>query len=487
MGVDKVHDFEAVIGLEIHVELSTDSKIFCSCPTAFGAEVNTQCCPICLGLPGTLPAINRKALEYTVKAGLALNCQIARHTWFDRKNYFYPDLPKAYQVSQQDAPLCFDGYLEVPVGEGAKRVGINRVHLEEEVGKSLHAGETIIDAAYSLLDYNRAGIPLIEIVTEPDIRSAEEAQVFLERLRNILRYIDISDCKMQEGSLRCDANISLRPKGSTEFGTKTEIKNLNSFRAVRRALEYEINRQAGLLRDGRPVEPETRHWDEQKGVTIAMRSKRQASYYRCFADPDLVPIDLSDEWIGQIEGELPELPGARRRRFIDEYGLPEYDAQVLTSSKEMADFFEEVVQGYNDPKAVSNWIMTEILRYVNEQGEEAEGIPLTATGLVELLQLIEGGVINRNQAKEIVLPEMVAAGKSPRQIVKEKGLEQISDTSQLEGIVASVLEANPDVVQDYLGGKDKVMGFLVGQVLKATKGKANPRLVNEMIREKLKR
>ena len=259
-----MHDFEAVIGLEIHVELSTDSKIFCSCPTAFGAEINTQCCPICLGLPGTLPAINRKALEYTVKAGLALNCQIARHTWFDRKNYFYPDLPKAYQVSQQDAPLCFDGYLEVPVGEGAKRVGINRVHLEEEVGKSLHAGETIIDAAYSLLDYNRAGIPLIEIVTEPDIRSAEEAQVFLERLRNILRYIDISDCKMQEGSLRCDANISLRPKGSTEFGTKTEIKNLNSFRAVRRALEYEINRQAGLLRDGRPVEPETRHWDEQR-------------------------------------------------------------------------------------------------------------------------------------------------------------------------------------------------------------------------------
>jgi len=482
-----VHDFEAVIGLEIHVELSTASKIFCSCPTTFGAEVNTQCCPVCLGLPGTLPALNRKALEYTVKAGLALNCQIARHTWFDRKNYFYPDLPKAYQVSQQDAPLCVNGYLEIPVGDsGTKKVGINRVHLEEEVGKSLHAGETIIDAVYSLLDYNRAGIPLIEIVTQPDIRSAEEAQTFLESLRNILRYIEISDCKMQEGSLRCDANISLRPKGSTAFGTKTEIKNLNSFRAVRRALEYEIKRQAGLLRDGLPVEPETRHWDEQKGVTVAMRSKEQTSFYRLFADPDLVPIDLSAEWIQQMERELPELPGARRERFIDEYGLPEYDARVLTAAKEMADFFEEVVKGYNDPKTVSNWIMTEILRYVKEQGEEAEGIPLPPASLVELLQLIEGGIINRNQAKEIVLPEMVASGKAPRQIVKEKGLEQISDTSQLEGVVASVLEANPDVVQDYLGGKEKVMGFLVGQVLKETKGKANPRLVNEMIREKLK-
>lgn len=485
--MENVHDFEAVIGLEIHVELSTASKIFCSCPTTFGAEVNTQCCPVCLGLPGSLPAMNRKAVEYTVKTGLALNCRIAQHTWFDRKNYFYPDLPKAYQVSQQDAPLCTDGYLEIPMGEkGTKKVGINRVHLEEEVGKSLHAGETIIDAVYSLLDYNRAGIPLIEIVTEPDIRSAEEAQAFLESLRNIVRYIEVSDCKMQEGSLRCDANISLRPKGSTVFGTKTEIKNLNSFRAVRRALEYEIKRQAGVLKDGLAVEAETRHWDEQKGITIAMRSKEHASYYRCFADPNLVPLDLAAEWIGQMEAELPELPGARRQRFIDGYGLPEYDAQVLTSSKEMADFFEEVVKGYNDPKTVSNWIMTDILRHVKDQDEETEGIPLAPASLVELLQLIEQGTINRNQAKEIVLPEMFEDGKSPRQIVKEKGLEQISDTSQLEGVIASVLEANPDVVQDYLGGREKVMGFLVGQVLKETKGKANPRLVNEMIREKLK-
>ncbi|MGI6036665.1 MAG: Asp-tRNA(Asn)/Glu-tRNA(Gln) amidotransferase subunit GatB [Limnochordia bacterium] len=472
--------YEAVIGLEIHVELGTESKIFCSCSTEFGGEPNTQCCPVCLGLPGALPVLNQRAVEYAAKASLALNCEIATTSWFDRKNYFYPDLPKGYQISQYYVPIGANGYLQV----GERKIGINRVHMEEEVGKTVHGGENIIKAQYSMVDYNRAGIPLIEIVTGPDLRTPEESHEFLQKLRTILRYIDVSDCKMEEGSLRCDANISLRPVGSEEFGAKIEIKNLNSFRAVRRALEYEIERQTDLLLDGETIETETRHWDEAQGITISMRSKGTATDYRLFPDPNLVPIVLTSQWVEEQRRGLPELPDARKQRFVDELGLPAYDAEVLTASKELADFFETTLQTCPDAKLVSNWVMGEVQRYVDP--EAMSELKFGPEDLGRLLNLVEKGSINRNQAKEIVLPEMMETGAAPEQIIKDKGLEQISDTSLVEEFVTTVIAEHPQTVEEYLGGKEKAIGFLVGQVMKMSKGKANPQLVNQLLREKLR-
>ncbi len=478
--------YEVIIGLEVHVELSTDSKIWCGCSTDFGAEANTQVCPVCLGLPGTLPVLNEKALEYAVKAGLALGCEIAHFTKFDRKNYFYPDLPKAYQISQYDLPLCRNGAVEFEVNGETRRVRIARVHLEEEAGKTVHSGDNIMGSEYSLVDYNRGGIPLIEIVTEPDIRSPEEARLFMEKLRTILLYTGVSDCKMQEGSLRCDANISLRPFGEAKLGERTEVKNLNSFRALQRALEYEVRRQSALLDAGEPVERDTRHWNEQQGVTISMRSKEDAQDYRYFPDPDLVPVTLTAEQIETWRSELPELPDQKAARFMEQFGLPKYDAQVLTASKEVAAFFEATVERFGEPKTVSNWVMGEILRLIKEMeiDIEQEPIPISPEGLAELLALVSKGTISNNVGKE-VLETMFKTGKSAAEIVKEQGLEQISDTGELEALVDQVIAENPGPVEDVKSGKEKAIGFLVGQVMKASRGKANPQRVNEILRQRL--
>src|SRR5690606_17527702 len=424
-------DLEAVIGLEVHVELATQSKLFCGCATTFGAPPNTQVCPVCLGLPGTLPVLNARAVEYAVKAGLALGCQITERSLFARKNYFYPDLPKAYQISQHERPLCRNGAVTITTPEGLRRIGIVRVHLEEEAGKLVHSGDSIIGSEATHVDYNRAGIPLIEIVTAPDLRSPEEARLFLEELRTILRYIGVSDVRMEEGSLRCDANISLRPKGSTALGTKTEVKNMNSFRAVVRALTYEAQRQAEVIRSGEAVRPETRAWDEARQVTVAMRAKEEADDYRYFTEPDLVPLVLTQERIEGWRAELPELPAARRERFVASYGLPEYDASVLTSSRLVADFFEAVAQEVGDAKLASNWVMGEVLRWAKTEGGEVVELPVSVQGLAELLGLLRQGVINQAAAKS-VLEEMVASGRGAREIVAERGLEQISDRSELE-------------------------------------------------------
>jgi aspartyl-tRNA(Asn)/glutamyl-tRNA(Gln) amidotransferase subunit B len=474
-------DYEAVIGLEVHVELLTRTKAFCSCPNEFGSEPNTNVCPICLALPGALPVLNRSLLEYAVKAGLALNCKIAPYSKFDRKNYFYPDLPKAYQISQYDLPICRDGYLDVDADGQIRRVGINRVHMEEDAGKLLH-GEGQAD--YSLVDLNRGGVPLLEIVTEPDLRSPEEARLFLESLKSILQYLGVSDCKMEEGSLRCDANISLRPAGTDILNTKVEIKNMNSFRAVQRALEGEVERQHLLYETGESVVQETRGWDDSKGDTVVMRSKEEASDYRYFPDPDLVPIVLSPEDVGRIRDELPELPLARKQRFIEEYGLPDYDAGVLTASRDLADYFEECVRLYPDAKAVSNWVMVELLRLLNAENLDVSESKLTPSHLAEMLQLIDKGTISGKIAKT-VFEEIFATGKKASVVVAEKGLVQISDEDELTRIVDTVLADHPEVVEDYRSGKKKALGFLVGQVMKQTKGKANPQVVNRLFKERM--
>lgn len=475
-------EWETVIGLEIHVELSTQAKVWCGCSTAFGQDQNTNVCPVCLGLPGSLPVLNEKALEYIIRTGLALNCDIARYSKFDRKSYFYPDLPKAYQISQYDMPLCTNGRVDFEVDGTKRSCGITQIHLEEEAGKSVHAGENIIESDYTLVDYNRAGVPLIEIVTAPDIRSPEEARVFLEHLRTVIRYLDVSDCKMQEGSLRCDANVSLRPKGSSAFGTKTEVKNMNSFRAVERALEYEVMRQRDLLENGESVVGETRHWNEATGTTMSMRGK--GAEYRYIVDPDLPPLRLTDEQIATVRTTLPELPNARRARFISEYELPAYDAGVLTAQKQTADFYEAVVAHFNDAKMVSNWVMGEVLRLQNEIGGEDAPIPLPPAALAELLALIQKGTIGGNVGKE-VLEEMYATGKNATAIVKERGLEQISDTGELERLVQEAIEENPDPVASFLAGKEQAIGFLVGQVMKKSRGKANPQVVSGLLKEAL--
>jgi aspartyl-tRNA(Asn)/glutamyl-tRNA(Gln) amidotransferase subunit B len=477
-------EFETVIGLEVHVELLTGTKLFCGCSTAFGAEPNSQVCPLCLGLPGgTLPKLNEKALEYTIKTAMALNCRVAEEITFDRKNYYYADLPKGYQISQYFYPTGRDGYVEIHVDGQTKKIGIHQVHLEEDTGKLLHVG-SIISSPFSRVDFNRAGVPLIEIVTEPDIRSPEEARLFLQKLRSILQYIAVSDCKMEEGSMRCDANISIRPAGSKELRTKTELKNMNSFRAVYRGIEYEVERQRSVVLEGGEVIPETRHWDEAEGVTRAMRSKFVSADYRCFPDPNIPPFKPSPEWLEKIRGSIPELPDARYARFIDEYGLPPYDAEVLTASRELSDFYDAALAGYNAPKTVSNWIMSELLRLLNATNTGIEGCKIKPEDLGKLLQMVDNGTISGKIAKG-VFEEMFATGEKPEKIIEKKGLTQISDEDELSRIVDAVIAGNPGSVEDFRKGKDRALGFLVGQVMKETRGKANPQLVNKLLKEKL--
>lgn len=472
--------YETVIGLEVHVELHTKSKIFCGCSTAFGAPPNTHTCPICLGHPGVLPVLNKQAVEYAMKAAMALNCQVATESKFDRKNYFYPDSPKAYQISQYDKPVGEHGWIEIEVNGETKRIGITRVHLEEDAGKLTH-----VDGGYATLaDYNRVGTPLIEIVSEPDLRSPEEARAYLEKIKAIMQYCDVSDVKMEEGSLRCDANISLRPFGQKEFGTKAELKNMNSFRGVQRGLEYEEWRQADVLDSGNSVVQETRRWDEAQGKTLTMRSKEQAHDYRYFPDPDLVSLHIDDEWKARVRASIPELPDARKRRYVSEYGLPSYDAEVITSSIKLADFFEESLNFTKDAKAVSNWIMGDLLGYLNANSLELADVKITGKGLGEMIGLMEKGTISSKIAKT-VFKSMLETGKDPQTIVEEQGLVQISDEGAIKAVVDQIVSNNPQSVADYKAGKEKAVGFLVGQVMKETKGKANPGLVNKLIIERL--
>ncbi len=474
-------EFETVIGLEVHVELATKTKIFCNCSTEFGAPPNTHTCPVCLGQPGVLPVLNEEALHYAIKAALALNCEITRETKFDRKNYFYPDLPKAYQISQYDKPVGRNGWIDIEVNGATKRIRINRLHLEEDAGKLTHlAGEEV-----SLIDFNRVGVPLIEIVSEPDISSPEEAVQYLEKLKAIMQYIEVSDVKMEQGSLRCDANISLRKKGDTKLGTKTELKNMNTFKGILKGLEFEEKRQAAILNNNGVIKQETRRWDENIGETIAMRGKEEAHDYRYFPDPDLPVVEINDELIAKIKGAIPELPADKEARYIKEYGLSSYDANVLTSSKKLADFFEEALLTTKDIKSVANWVMGDILGYLNATGSTIEQLKVTGKELGKLVELINNGTISIKIGKT-VLKEMIETGKEAELIVQEKGLVQISDTSQLEEIVQKVIAQNPQSVADYLQGKERALGFLVGQIMKETKGKANPQVVNELLKKNLK-
>ncbi|PQP86685.1 Asp-tRNA(Asn)/Glu-tRNA(Gln) amidotransferase subunit GatB [Paenibacillus sp. AR247] len=470
--------YETVIGLEVHVELHTKSKIFCGCSTEFGAPPNTHTCPICLGHPGVLPVLNRQAVDYAMKAAMALNCTIADVSKFDRKNYFYPDSPKAYQISQYDQPIGENGWIDIEVDGQTKRIGITRLHLEEDAGKLTH-----VDGGFaSLVDFNRVGTPLVEIVSEPDISSPEEAKAYLEKLRAIMQYCEVSDVKMEEGSMRCDANISIRPVGQKEFGTRAELKNMNSFRGVQRGLEYEEYRQAEILDDGGKVVQETRRWDEAAGKTLSMRSKEEAHDYRYFPDPDLVRLHIDEAWKERIRATIPELPDARQARYTSEYGLPSYDAGVITSSKPLADFFEDSLNYTKDAKAVSNWIMGDLLGYLNSTGLELPALKITGRGLGEMIGLIEKGTISSKIAKT-VFKEMLESGKLPQQIVEDKGLVQISDEGAIKTIVEQVVAANPQSVEDFKAGKQKAIGFLVGQVMKESKGKANPALVNKLLAE----
>lgn len=473
-------EFEAVIGLEVHVQLNTESKIFCRCSTKFGSAPNSNVCQICLGMPGVLPVLNKKVVEYTAKAGTALNCEINHRSVFARKNYFYPDLPKGYQISQYELPICGYGYVDIKKDSGeTKRIGITRIHMEEDAGKLIH-GENIGDVSASYVDLNRTGVPLMEIVSEPDMRSSEEARLYLENLKSILEYTEVSDCNMEEGSLRCDANISVRPQGQKELGTKAEVKNMNSFRNVQKAIDYEIKRQIKLIENGGKVIQETRLWDPDKGITASMRSKEEAHDYRYFPDPDLVPLVLSDEFIESVKKTVPELPTQRKERFMKEYGLPEYDAVLLTSSKKYADYFEKTSSLCKNPKSVSNWIMSEVLRIVNDKGCDIFDTGMTPEYLSEIIGLIDTGKISGKIAKDI-FEETITSGKNPSGIVKDKGLLQISDTSELENIVRSVIEKSPAEAERFKNGETKLMGFFVGQIMKASKGKANPKIVNDLI------
>lgn len=470
--------FETVVGLEVHVELHTESKIFCGCATSFGAPPNTNTCPVCLGHPGVLPVLNRQAVEYAMKAAMALNCTISTHSKFDRKNYFYPDSPDAYQTSQYDQPIGLNGWVDIEVNGETKRIGVTRVHLEEDAGKLTH-----VDGGYaSLVDLNRAGTPLIEIVSEPDLRSPEEARAYLEKLRAIMIYCDVSDVKMEEGSMRCDANISLRPFGQEKFGTRAELKNMNSFRGVLKGLEYEEYRQADILRSGGVVDQETRRWDDGQGKTLSMRGKEDAHDYRYFPDPDLVSLYIDDAWKDAVKATIPELPDARKARYSSQFGLPNYDAEVITSSMKLANFFEESLNYTQDAKAVSNWIMGDLLGYLNANNLELADVKVTGKGLGEMIGLIEKGTISNKIAKT-VFKEMIESGKEPQKIVEEQGLVQISDEGAIKAVVEQVVDNSPQSVADFKAGKEKAVGFLVGQVMKETKGKANPGLVNKLILE----
>ncbi len=476
-------DYEIVMGLEVHAELSTKTKIFCSCPTEFGGEPNTHCCPICMAMPGTLPVLNEKVVEYAVKAGLATNCEISRDSKNDRKNYFYPDLPKAYQISQFDKPLCENGYVEIEDDNGEKKqIRLERIHIEEDAGKLNHNEF----GGGSLVDLNRAGVPLIEIVSKPDLRTSSEVEKYLRKIKSILEYIEVSDCKMQEGSLRADVNVSVRKKGETKFGTRTEMKNMNSFRSIVRAIEYEANRQIDLIEEGGVVEQTTLRWDDVSGRTFSMRDKEDAQDYRYFPDPDLVAIRLSEEYIENIKNNLPELPESRKARYIDDFGLSEKDANLLTSSKYLSDLFEGAQELCKNAKAVANWILSDISRILNEKEMEADQIPFSAEKLAKVIELIDKGTISSAIAKKVVV-ELFENPRDPEVIIKENGWIQISDEGAIKEVVLKVLEANPQSVADYKGGKDKALGFLVGQAMKETKGKANPGMLNKMFIEELKK
>lgn len=471
-------EYEVVIGLEVHAELSTNTKIYCNCSTEFGADPNTHCCPICTGMPGTLPVLNKKVVEYAVKAGLATNCEISRFSKQDRKNYFYPDLPKAYQTSQYDLPLCEHGYLEFNVADYKKRVGITRIHIEEDAGKLIHDAYT----GATLVDMNRCAVPLIEIVSEPDIRSADEAVGYMQTLKSILEYLEVCDCKMQEGSLRCDVNLSVREKGSKEFGTRTETKNLNSFKTIKDSIEFETKRQIEELEKGGVIYQETRRFDDAKGIGYAMRTKEDANDYRYFPEPDLAPIVLSDEYIDNIKRNLPELPHIKKERYVNEYSLPEYDADILTSSKNVAKFFEESVKVCNNPKAVSNWLMVDFTKKLNDAEIDITESKITPENLAHLIILIDKGTISSKIAKK-VFDEMFETGKDANKIVEDNGMVQMSDEGAIKEIVEKVVAANPKSIEDYKAGKDRALGFLVGQVMKETHGKANPGIVNKFLLE----
>lgn len=473
-------EYEPVIGLEIHAQLKTESKIFCGCSTKFGGDPNTHTCPVCLGMPGVLPVLNRKVVEYTIRMALATHCTIAKVARFARKNYFYPDLPKGYQISQYELPLAVNGWMEIEGPGGARRIRIHRIHMEEDAGKLVHDDYQ----PFSYVDFNRTGVPLIEIVSEPDIATPEEAASYLKALREVLRYLDICDGNMEEGSMRCDANISLRPAGTSDLGTKVELKNMNSFKNVQKALEFETRRQRAMLERGEPIVQETRLWDTARNVSVSMRGKEEANDYRYFPDPDLVPVVVGEEWIGEVRSNLPELPEAKRERFVSQYCLPLYDAQMLTSSRPLADYFEAAAKEFAHPKLLSNWIMSELLRELNRNDREIEECPVSPQHLAELLRLLDSGVISGRIAKA-VFDEMFASGKSAQSIVDEKGLVQVSDQTALEAAVDQVLSENPGEVSQFRAGKEKLLGFFVGQVMKKTRGKANPQIVNEILAKKL--
>ncbi|MCX8052804.1 MAG: Asp-tRNA(Asn)/Glu-tRNA(Gln) amidotransferase subunit GatB [Armatimonadetes bacterium] len=479
-------EYEPIIGMEVHVELQTRSKMFCGCEVAFGGEPNTRCCPVCLGLPGSLPVINERAVELMARAALALNCTIASQCVFHRKNYYYPDLPKNYQISQYDYPLGVNGWVEILAGGKSKKIAIRRVHMEEDTGKLLH-----VAGNKSYIDYNRSGVPLMEIVTQnpppeglDQIESAEEAREYLQRLRQILLYLGVSDVKMEEGSMRCEPNVSIRPKGQTEFGVKTEIKNLNSFRAVYLGVDYELKRQERVLREGGTIVQETRRWDDERGVTASMRSKEFEQEYRYFPDPDLVPLRFTNDWITKLKADLPELPIPKMKRFMSDYGISLSDAEVLCDTREMADFYESCAKLAKDPKAVANWLTGEFLRLLNATGTTVAETKLTPANIAALLDLLDSGTINRNTAKS-VFEEMFTTGKTPSEIVKEKGLEQVTDTAEIEAVVNRVLAANSNEVRRYRSGEVKLKSWFVGQVMRETKGKANPALVNELLERNL--
>lgn len=477
--------YQTSIGLEFHAELRTRTKIFCACPTDFEGDPNTHVCPVCLGLPGVLPVLNQKVVELAVKAGLALNCRIQPYSKFDRKNYFYPDLPKAYQITQFSLPICRNGWLEL---ENKKRVRINRIHIEEDAGKLIHSGEHISASDFSLADYNRAAVPLIEIVTEPDLASPEEALEFGQLLKLTLEYAGVSDVKMEQGSLRCDVNISLRPEGREELGTRREIKNLNSFRSMVRAIKYEETAQSQLLDEGDKVIQETLTWDDHEGCTLSMRNKEDAHDYRYFPEPDLAPVVIDGDWVKRLARELPQMPFQRRQRLVGEYGLSPYDAGKLVDSRALAFFFDQVMESFDDAKTVANWLLGDLSRILNSQKGEGEqevtDIPLSARQMGMLLNKIKAGELNNNTGK-LVLEEMFKSGKDPEEIIREKGFVQISDTSALSKAVAEVIAANPKPAEDYRGGKKQSLGFLLGQVMKATGGQANPQIVRELLLKSL--
>jgi len=477
-------DFEGVMGLEVHAHLLTNSKLFCGCSTKFGAEPNSHTCPTCMGLPGALPVLNRKVVDFAIKLGLALHCNINKRSIFARKNYYYPDLPKGYQISQYEEPICEHGYLDIYLNDTKKRIRIKRIHMEEDAGKLVHEG-SIETSSYSMVDYNRSSVPLLEIVSEPDIRTPEEATLYLKMLRDILIYLDICDGNMEEGSFRCDANVSVRKKGESVFGTRTELKNLNSFRSIERSLDYEIRRQIELVKKGGEVVQETRLFNVDTGTTYSMRGKEEAHDYRYFPEPDLLPLIVDDGWISDVQKTLPELPMEKMERFIDVYGLPKYDVEILSSDKTIADYFEKTVKIFPEPKTVSNWIMTELLREIKERDITPIDALISPNHLAELLSIIKDGTISIKIGKDI-FPELCGTGVSPKRLVAEKGLVQISDASAINAIVDATVERFPKEVAEFRAGKEKLLGFFVGQVMKEMKGKANPKLLNELLLKRLK-